>query len=46
MTSLIERKVPTPPAEEGIKIVDRSLMKNTFYNKHITITNWKAIIDD
>ena len=41
MTSQIERKPPpTPPAKEQ-KILDRSLLPTSFYNKKITITNWK-----
>jgi hypothetical protein len=46
MTSQIERKPPpTSPTKEQ-KLIDRSLLKNSFYNKKITISNWKEIVEN
>ena len=46
MTSLIERKPPTPPAPIEFKLVDKSMAKKLPKSKRKTIYNWKDIIDD
>ena len=46
ITSQIERRPKPPPEPKQERIIDRSFIKNEFYNKRPTISNWKDIIED